>query len=118
MTKGIKESQAPRDDPLDPLDYLVATEPLLASQGDQEAQGDQVMGDEPLTVAHNNRCPCERCIHNLSSDGWLKDRDGSVGQPYAEDDGVDHDEYDPRPNGGLDAEKGDDDGEQVDGRYS
>jgi hypothetical protein len=25
------------------------------------------MGDEPLTVAHNNRCPCERCIHNLSS---------------------------------------------------
>ena len=40
-----------------------------------------------------------------------------MGQSYAEDDGVDHDEYDPRPGGSLDAEKGDDDGEQVDGRY-
>jgi hypothetical protein len=46
-----------------------------------------------------------------------KKRDGSVGQSYAEDDGVDHDEYDPRPCGGLDAKEGDDDGEQVDGRY-
>ena len=40
-----------------------------------------------------------------------------MGQSYAEDDGVDHDEYDPRPSSSLDAEEGDDDGEQVDGRY-
>jgi hypothetical protein len=32
------------------------------------------MGDEPLTVAHNSRSPCERCIHNLSSGCWLRNK--------------------------------------------
>jgi len=49
--KGIEGAQAPKDDPLDPLESPSATEPLSArqeGQGDQEAQGGQVRDDERL----------------------------------------------------------------------
>lgn len=49
--RELEEDPSLPDDPLDPLDPLPAAEPLSESQagkGDQEAQGAQAKGDEPL----------------------------------------------------------------------
>jgi hypothetical protein len=72
--KGIKGGQAPKDDPLDPLEPLPANEPLAEGQedqGDQVAQGDQVRGDERLVLNGNGHLANGSCRHNVPGWCWL-----------------------------------------------
>src|SRR5215207_3007837 len=81
-SKGIKAGQAPKDDPLDPLESLPNKGMLLESQegqGDQEDQGDQVRSDERLAPEGNGHRPGERCIHDVPNGCWLCQRNTSEG---------------------------------------
>jgi AAA domain-containing protein len=72
-SKGLKGSQASEDDLLDPLEPLPTTASLPASQedqGDQQAQGDQVRGDERFGTAGNGSSG-GRCIHDVPGGCWL-----------------------------------------------
>jgi hypothetical protein len=51
--------------PLIPLSIFWPPRLLLAGQGDQGGQGDQVTGDERLAVVHDDYYPGERCIHDV-----------------------------------------------------
>jgi hypothetical protein len=73
-SKGIEGGQTLQGDHLDPLEPLPAKGALFADQedqGDQEAQGDEVRGDERLAFTDNDLHPQRHCIHDVQGGCWL-----------------------------------------------